>query len=184
MAAHYTGSSWRWACQGPKHVEDNVTYMFILKCALKLVLKNILYDVHFSWGNRVIIQGSVDEAITWSHCVGQWTPVAVSSITEQGSSYLDDPSRTATRKCELLMASKWKSGAQSTGLCGRCSLLILNKVILTKSKKFPVVYKDPSLRNFRLHFVHLLKLLRPAIQFNAGISFKYSRHCACKISLF
>ena len=32
-------SSWRWACQGPKHVEDNVTYMFILKCALKLVLK-------------------------------------------------------------------------------------------------------------------------------------------------
>jgi len=30
------------ACQGPKHVEDNVTYMFILKCALKLVLKNIL----------------------------------------------------------------------------------------------------------------------------------------------
>ena len=25
------------------HVEDNVTYMFILKCALKLVLKNILY---------------------------------------------------------------------------------------------------------------------------------------------
>ena len=36
-------SSWRWACQRPKHVEDNVTYMFILKCALKLVLKNILY---------------------------------------------------------------------------------------------------------------------------------------------
>ena len=36
-------SSWRWACQGPIHVEDNVTYMFILKCALKLVLKNILY---------------------------------------------------------------------------------------------------------------------------------------------
>ena len=35
-------SSWRWACQGPKHVEDsNVTHMFILKCALKLVLKNI-----------------------------------------------------------------------------------------------------------------------------------------------
>ena len=33
----------RWACQGPKHVEDNVTYMFILKCALKLILKNILY---------------------------------------------------------------------------------------------------------------------------------------------
>ena len=26
-----------------QHVEDNVTYMFILKCALKLVLKNILF---------------------------------------------------------------------------------------------------------------------------------------------
>ena len=25
------------------NIEDNVTYMFILKCALKLVLKNILY---------------------------------------------------------------------------------------------------------------------------------------------
>ena len=34
-------SSWRWAYQGPKHVEDNVTYMFILKCALKLVLKKV-----------------------------------------------------------------------------------------------------------------------------------------------
>ena len=33
-------SSWRWTCKGPKHVEDNVTYMFILKCALKLVLKS------------------------------------------------------------------------------------------------------------------------------------------------
>ena len=39
-------SSWRWACQGPKHVEDNMTYMFILKCALKLVLKNILEKGH------------------------------------------------------------------------------------------------------------------------------------------
>ena len=30
-------SSWGWACQGPKHVEDSsMTYMFILKCALKL----------------------------------------------------------------------------------------------------------------------------------------------------
>ena len=40
-------SSWRWACQGPKHVEDNVTYMFILKCALKLILKNILFVALF-----------------------------------------------------------------------------------------------------------------------------------------
>ena len=40
-------SSWRWACQGPKHVEDNVTYMFILECALKLVLKNIFYSSVF-----------------------------------------------------------------------------------------------------------------------------------------
>ena len=37
-------SSLGWACQGPKHVEDsNVTYMFILKCALKLVEEIILY---------------------------------------------------------------------------------------------------------------------------------------------
>ena len=37
-------SSWGWACQGPKHVEDsNVTYMFMLKCALKLVEEIILY---------------------------------------------------------------------------------------------------------------------------------------------
>ena len=36
-------SSWGWACQGPKYVEDsNVTYMFILKCALKLVEEIIL----------------------------------------------------------------------------------------------------------------------------------------------
>ena len=39
MSYLYSCSSWKWACQGPKHVEDNVTYMFILKCALKLVLK-------------------------------------------------------------------------------------------------------------------------------------------------
>ena len=43
MLCLYNFSSWKWACQGPKHVEDNVPYMFILKCALKLVLKNILY---------------------------------------------------------------------------------------------------------------------------------------------
>ena len=31
-------SSWGWACQGPKHVEDSsVTYMLLLNCALKLV---------------------------------------------------------------------------------------------------------------------------------------------------
>ena len=37
-------SSWGWSCQGPKYVEDsNVTYMFILKCALKLVEEIILY---------------------------------------------------------------------------------------------------------------------------------------------
>ena len=37
-------SSWRWACQGPKLVEDSsVTYMFILNCALKLVEEIILY---------------------------------------------------------------------------------------------------------------------------------------------
>ena len=36
-------SSWGWACRDPKHVEDNnVTYMFILKCALKLVEEIIL----------------------------------------------------------------------------------------------------------------------------------------------
>ena len=34
-------SSWGWACQGPKHVEEiNMTYMFILKCAIKLVERN------------------------------------------------------------------------------------------------------------------------------------------------
>ena len=32
-------SSWGWACQGPKHVEDSiVTYMLLLNCALKLVV--------------------------------------------------------------------------------------------------------------------------------------------------
>jgi len=37
-------SSWGWACQGPKHVEDNnVTYMSLLNCALKLVEEIILY---------------------------------------------------------------------------------------------------------------------------------------------
>ena len=37
-------SSWGWACQGPKHVEDsNVTYMLLLNCALKLVEEIILY---------------------------------------------------------------------------------------------------------------------------------------------
>ena len=39
-------SSWGWACQGPKHVEDsNVTYMFILKCALKLFEEIILIKI-------------------------------------------------------------------------------------------------------------------------------------------
>ena len=37
-------SSWGWACQGPKYVEDsNVTYMLLLNCALKLVEEIILY---------------------------------------------------------------------------------------------------------------------------------------------
>ena len=37
-------SSWGWACQGPKHVEDSsVTYMLLLNCALKLVEEIILY---------------------------------------------------------------------------------------------------------------------------------------------
>ena len=37
-------SSWRWTCQGPKHVEDkNVTYILLLNCALKLVEEIILY---------------------------------------------------------------------------------------------------------------------------------------------
>ena len=39
-------SSWGWACQGPKHVEDsNVTYMLLVNCALKLVEQIILYYV-------------------------------------------------------------------------------------------------------------------------------------------
>jgi len=37
-------SSWGWACQGPKHIEDDsVTYMLLLNCALKLVEEIILY---------------------------------------------------------------------------------------------------------------------------------------------
>ena len=37
-------SSWGWACQGPKHVVDSsVTYMLLLKCALKLVEEIILF---------------------------------------------------------------------------------------------------------------------------------------------
>ena len=37
-------SSWGWARQGPKHVEDsNVTYVLLLNCALKLVEEIILY---------------------------------------------------------------------------------------------------------------------------------------------
>ena len=37
-------SSWGWACQGPKHVEDSsVTYMLLLNCVLKLVEEIILY---------------------------------------------------------------------------------------------------------------------------------------------
>ena len=37
-------SSWGWARQGPKHVEDsNVTCMLLLNCALKLVEEIILY---------------------------------------------------------------------------------------------------------------------------------------------
>jgi len=51
--------------------------------------------------------------------------MAESNITEEGSSHLDDPSRTATRKCEVLMASKWKFGAWCAGLSGDCSLLLV-----------------------------------------------------------
>jgi len=37
-------SSWGWACQGPKHVEDSsVIYMLLLNCVLKLVEEIILY---------------------------------------------------------------------------------------------------------------------------------------------
>lgn len=84
------------------------------------------YDVYSSIGKRLITQGSVGEVITWSQHVGQWTPMAESNITEEGSSHLDDPSRTATRKCEVLMASKWKFGAWCAGLSGDCSLLLVS----------------------------------------------------------
>ena len=44
MLCLYICSSWGWACQGPKHVEDsNVTYMLLLNCALKFVEEIILY---------------------------------------------------------------------------------------------------------------------------------------------
>ena len=52
-------SSSGWACQGPKHVEDsNMTYMFILKCALKLVEEitsrcyGVLHRVFMSFGKQ------------------------------------------------------------------------------------------------------------------------------------
>ena len=44
LRADCSCSSWAWACQGPKRVEDsNVTYMLLLNCALKLVEEIILY---------------------------------------------------------------------------------------------------------------------------------------------
>ena len=44
MLCLYSCSSWGWARQGPKHVEDsNVTYMLLLNCALKLVQEIIIY---------------------------------------------------------------------------------------------------------------------------------------------
>ena len=43
-------SSWGWACQGPKHVEDsNVTYMLLLNCAVKLVEEIILNIYEFTY---------------------------------------------------------------------------------------------------------------------------------------
>ena len=44
-----SGSSWRWACKGLKHVEDNVTYMLLLNCALKLVDEIILIPCRCCW---------------------------------------------------------------------------------------------------------------------------------------
>ena len=44
-------SSWGWARQGPKHVEDSdVTYMLLLNCALKLVEEIILY--YDAWSKK------------------------------------------------------------------------------------------------------------------------------------
>ena len=55
-------SSWGWACQGLKHVEDsNVTYMLLLNCALKLVEKIILPNTslnsHDEFINHVLARG-------------------------------------------------------------------------------------------------------------------------------
>lgn len=67
----------------------------------------------FFMGQQNDHKRSVDEVISWTHCVGQWTPVAETNITEGGTSYLDDRSKTVTRKCELLIASKWKLGGDT-----------------------------------------------------------------------
>jgi len=49
-----TCSSWGWACQGSKHVEDSsVTYMLLLNCALKLV-EEIILKVIFSFKNCLL----------------------------------------------------------------------------------------------------------------------------------
>ena len=50
MLCLYSCSSWRWACQGPKHVEDNVTYMFILYLVVYIsrrLTKNSYKIIHF-----------------------------------------------------------------------------------------------------------------------------------------
>ena len=51
-------SSWGWACQGPKHVEDSsVTYTLLLNCALKLVEEIVLYYDARSKKHQIYIGG-------------------------------------------------------------------------------------------------------------------------------
>ena len=57
-------SSWGWACQGPKHVEDSsVTYMLLLNCALKMVEEIILcrscFNVNFNILLKQLYRASV-----------------------------------------------------------------------------------------------------------------------------
>ena len=62
-------SSWGWACQGPKYVEDSsVTYMLLLNCALKLVEDIILYYDARSKKNIKLLSCFIVPDLGWTIC--------------------------------------------------------------------------------------------------------------------
>ena len=134
-------SSWGWAYQGPKLLEDSsVTYMLLLNCALKLVEEIILYyDARSTsnwisscriiaglWWNSEVFSLWALNVLKWPHAVAQ----LVEALRKISGSIPDvvigiflwhNPSRRTMTKSSIHPVTEMSTRNISIGCkCGRC----------------------------------------------------------------